>query len=141
MVELTAYPPRVPSPAELAPIEPGIRPVCDALNAIPGVVTLWSCEGHPYRTTPPYVTFTAPQKTAFRIQQQLDHGIRNGQLQYCWWVVATFQDDGSLKFTIEPNDYRLRASTPRLLLLFQIPAWSNSSMQRELQQMAALLAS
>ena len=33
------------APTLSAPIEPGILPVCEVLNAIPGIQTLWSCEG------------------------------------------------------------------------------------------------
>ena len=57
------------SPAARAPIEPGILPVCKALNAIGGIQTVWSCEGHPWRLvlSKPYVMFTAPQDFAFRL--------------------------------------------------------------------------
>lgn len=44
----------------MATIEPGIQPVVDALNAIPGVQTLWSCHGHPMLVPRnPFVSFQA----------------------------------------------------------------------------------
>jgi|GEM_PF-5138719 len=33
------------APTLSAPIEPCILPVCEVLPAIPGIQTLWSCEG------------------------------------------------------------------------------------------------
>lgn len=118
------------------PIEPGILPVCAALNAIPGVETLWSCEGHPYRPSSPYVTFVTSQETAFRIHRLLVCGRDDGRLTYCWWLVANFRDDGSFQYTIKPNDYRLAATSHCLLF----PAWRRNTMNQELERLASLLA-
>lgn len=43
-------------------IDPKIKPVVDALNAIAGIRTLASCQGHSYgiEGKPPYVYFKAP---------------------------------------------------------------------------------
>ena len=71
------------APALSTPIEPGILPVCEVLNAIPGIQTLWSCEGHPERQSPPYVTFIAPQEIAFQVDQLLSPGRGNETLKYC----------------------------------------------------------
>ncbi len=122
------------APALSAPIEPGILPVCDVLNSIPDTHTLWSCEGHPERPSRPYVTFIAPQKTAFKVHQLLSPGGLNGSLEYCWWVMASFRDDGSLQYTIEPNDYRI---LERHWLPFR--RWTNVSMNQELLRLARLL--
>ena len=122
------------APALSAPIEPGILPVCEVLNAIPGIQTLWSCEGHPERQSPPYVTFIGSQETAFQIDQLLSPRWGNGTLKYCWQVVANFRDDGSLQYTIEPNDQRLvrRHCLP-------IRRWSKASMNQELLRLAELI--
>lgn len=91
-------------PAIRAPIEKGIQPVCDALNAISNVRTLWSCEGHPEIPLRPYVTFIAPQAVAFRVSQLINTG---NDLIYAWHVYATFRQDATLQYTIEPNDDRI----------------------------------
>lgn len=42
-----------------SPIDDGVQPICDWLNAVPGVVTHFSCEGHPGQgDTGGYVAFT-----------------------------------------------------------------------------------
>jgi hypothetical protein len=84
-------------------IEKGIRPVCDALNAISGVRTLWSCEGHPHRPSRPYVVFEAPEIVALGIHRALGLGDGGGTLVYCWWLTANFRDNGQLQWCIEPN--------------------------------------
>jgi hypothetical protein len=83
--------------------ERGIRPVCDALNAVPGVRTLWSCEGHPIRESRPYVVFVAPKFFAWRVHRALVLASADGSLKYPWWLNAHFRDNGRLQWCIEPN--------------------------------------
>nr|BAO18874.1 hypothetical protein [Burkholderia sp. M701] len=84
-------------------IERGIRPVCDALNRIEGVRTLWSCEGHPFRLSRPYVVFEAPEPFALRVHRAIEAKHIEGSLNYCWWLTANFRDNGVLQWCIEPN--------------------------------------
>ncbi len=42
------------------PIEPAIKPLCDVLNAVPGVQTIASCQGHICPCSAPYVMFYGP---------------------------------------------------------------------------------
>lgn len=84
-------------------IEQGIRPVCDALNSVPGVRTLWSCEDHPHRPSRPYVVFEAPEGFARQIHCALGPGYGDGSLRYCWWLNGNFRDNGQLQWCIEPN--------------------------------------
>lgn len=84
-----------------AVIEPGILPVCEALNALPEVRTLWSCEGHWGRQLP-YAGFQATADMAEAINRAVS---RAGS--YCWWVVGMFDPEGVLRFSLRPNDYRL----------------------------------
>jgi hypothetical protein len=95
------------SSSTAAIIEPGIRPVCDALNSIPGVVTAYSCEGHWIDGRHPFVIFDAPGDVALRIHRLIGHGYGDGRLKVCWWLQGRFQDDGSMRYIIEPNDYRI----------------------------------
>ena len=88
--------------------EPGIRPVCSALNSLCGVHTLWSCEGHAIRSYRPYVVFVAEQRLAFRIHTAIECGHLSGFLKYCWATSANFRDDGTLQYTTELSDTRLR---------------------------------
>lgn len=91
-------------PGILAPIEPGVRPLCDALNALPDTYTLWSCEGHPERAFEPYVTFMAPQEIAVKLSKAIEC---SPFLKFNWEMSAWFREDGSLQYTVRPNDRRL----------------------------------
>jgi hypothetical protein len=115
-------------------IEIGIQPVCDALNAIDGVITLWSCEGHRLRNAPPYVAFSAPQTTAFLISQMLERYSGRGgeELKYVWVVTASFRDNGSLQYLIKSNDTRVLS--PGLFF-----GWRKRGITAELSRMAKLI--
>lgn len=116
-------------------IEQGIRPVCDALNAIPGVSTKYSCEGHPVYLKRPYVVFAASQELAFRIDRSLGRGRGyNRSLKYCWWITALFQDDGTLSYCLEPNDVRVTGKYS-----WPFPGWWRRSMNRELIRLARVI--
>lgn len=118
-----------------ANIEPGIRPVCDVLNSIPGVVTAYSCEGHWVGNRSPFVMFDAPNVVAFRIHCLLEHGHGDGRLTLCWWLQARFLDDGSMRYIIETNDYRIASDS------WRPSRWSLwRSMNSELRCLADLLA-
>lgn len=113
-------------------IERGIRPVCDALNAIPEVRTLWSCQGHPERPSRPYVVFEAPERVALGVHQALGPGHGDGSLRYCWWLNANFRDNGQLQWCIEPN--------------CRVPRWrylpvARRAIDAELGRLAALIRS
>lgn len=82
-------------------IEPKIRPVCDALNAISDVHTLWSCEGHASRPSRPYVVFEAPETIALQIHRMIGDGHAGGALNYWWNMTANFRDNGQLQWLIE----------------------------------------
>lgn len=123
-------------PAIKAPIEPGVKPVCDALNSIAGVHTLWSCEGHPELPARPYVTFIAPQETALRLSRLLGHGHGDGTLKYCWRLTANFRDDGSLQYTIKQADRRINGDAFRWWWSRQ---WDKRVMKEELANFANLL--
>lgn len=60
----------------------------------------------------PFVMFDAPNDIAFRIHSLLGSGHGNdGSLSLCWWLRALFQDDGSMRYVIEPFDYRLQCGS------------------------------
>ena len=81
------------------------------------------------------MTFIAPQETAFSIHRILGPGRGDGSLKYCWWLNASFQDDGSFQYTLEPNDVRIPGRR-----CWPFPAWRKASMTDELKRLAALLA-
>ncbi|MCM2485649.1 hypothetical protein ACVCIC_01115 [Burkholderia glumae] len=81
-------------------IDAAIRPVCDALNRIPGVRTLWSCGGHALRRSRPYVVFEAPEAFALKINRMLWLE-RHITLTYRWNMTANFKDSGELQWLIE----------------------------------------
>nr|WP_223965201.1 hypothetical protein [Burkholderia diffusa] len=111
-------------------IDGGIRPVCDALNGIEGVRTLWSCEGHPFRPSRPYVVFEASESFALQVHWAIGPGHGDGSLRYVWWLTANFRDNGVLQWCIEPNCH--------------IPRWrylpiARRKVDAELKRLAALL--
>lgn len=122
-------------PAISAAIEPGILPVCEALNSLPDVVTLWSCEGHPDLPCTPYVVFVARQDLAFRIDQLLAPRVGGRVLKYSWRLIASFRPDGSLQYILEPNDVRLQGGW----LSFLRPLFSRKKMDGELRCLAELI--
>lgn len=92
-------------------IEPGILPVCDALNAIPEITTIYSCAGHWSRECSPFVMFDAPNDVALKIHRLLGYGHGDGSLAIVWWMQARFKEDGSLIYIIQTNDYRIPNSS------------------------------
>lgn len=118
-------------------IEPGIRPVCDVLNSMLGVATVYSCEGHWMRGCAPFVMFDAPNEVALRIHRILDSGggHGDGSLSFCWRLHASFQDDGALRYILEPFDVRLPPHKPNVFTQWKV--WSQ--MDAELNRLANLL--
>jgi len=125
------------APAIKAPIEPGVRPLCDALNSLSGVNTLWSCEGHPEDGSRPYATFIAPSEIAFAIHQVVSPLNVAGGLNFIWDLVATFRDDGTIQYTIQPNDYRISEGT--WWRWWSRNRWSRRSMSADLERLAVLV--
>jgi hypothetical protein len=121
--------------AYLASIEPGVQPLCDALNALPGVSTLWSCEGHPDRPSRPYVIFSAPESIAFSLHQKLERGADVDALEFSWWLKAHFDAAGAMQYTIEPNDYRIPGDPWPFRR-----KWNRKGMDQELKRLANLVA-
>lgn len=125
------------APAIKAPIEPGVKSLCDALNALPGVHTLWSCEGHPEDGSRPYATFIAPSETAFAVHRAVSPSNVDGGLEFCWNLTATFRDDSSMQYTIEPNDYRISQGTLRRW--WSAKRWSKKAMAIDVERLAVLI--
>lgn len=125
-------------PAILAPIEPGIGPLCDALNALPDVHTLWSCEGHPDLPARPYVTFIADKDTAFKVHLAIGPNCGKLGLEFNWGMEANFRQDGSMQYTIAPNDYRVSQGTWHRW--WSANRWDRRKMNADLMRLAAIVA-
>lgn len=82
-------------------VESGIRPVCEALNDIPGVATIYSCHGH--RGSNPFVMFYAPLETAHRVHVGLERAWMAEQLAHQWLMTADLYAYPDLRFQITPN--------------------------------------
>lgn len=126
------------APAITASIEPGIKPVCDALNALPSVFTLWSCEGHPEDGSQPYVTFIADTATAFNVHSAIGPDSGKSGLLFCWCLNASFRNDGSMQYTIEPNDYRI--SKHSWQRWWSRRRWNQRLVETDLSRLGALVA-
>lgn len=115
-------------------IEPDIRPVCDVLNAIEDVKTVYSCEGHMSRLSRPFVMFDAPPDIALKIHRLLGYGHGDGTLKLNWCMTSRFQDDGSMRYIIEPNDFRVPFD------IWSIKSWTLwLDMKNELDRLSNLL--
>lgn len=133
------YPGYAPdNPSINTPIEPGIKPLCDALNGLPGVHTLWSCEGHPSDGADPYVVFVANQAIAFKVDSAIAAGREKTGLHFVWWTTANFREDGSLQYTIRAEDYRVK-KTP-FWHFWPLPRWNQRAMVKDLARLAELVA-
>lgn len=107
------YPGYTPDNASInTSIEQGVKPLCNALNSLPGVFTIWSCEGHPDRHARPYVVFVTDHSTAFGIHCAIQARPGLG-LRFNWGVTASFREDGSLQYVLEPHDYRVSVGSWR----------------------------
>lgn len=115
---------------EFIRVEPGIQPLCDALNAVEGIVTLYSCEGHPRRPARPYVSFRAEVEVAYWIQEAIK-SCRN-RLAYNWWITGHFNDKGAWVYCLEPNDVRFS----RPLRFGFLPNWRRERVDLDLRQIA-----
>lgn len=117
-------------------IEPGIRPVCDVLNAIPGVRTVYSCEGHINGVSQPYVMFEAPVDVALKIHNMLGiGGHADGTLIFYWWIYHRFhENEGKVRYILEPLDFRIPLSP------WSIKSWLlRLKIKDELKQLAKLI--
>lgn len=90
----------------LGVIDARIAPLVDAMNQIPLIHTVASCEGHRdwfFLYLPPYVLFRTTLEMAGSIERTLrscDDAISSVCLNYYWEVAATFDESGELKYTL-----------------------------------------
>lgn len=116
-------------------IEPGIRPLVDALNGWHEFETFASCEGHVWRQLDPYVAFRivegSPFGAALETLETLSwktHLAAASRLSYFWELQAWFHPDGGLAFAI-----RAPALRDRLW-------WRRSAVRRDIRTLAVLWA-
>ncbi len=132
------YPGYKPSnPSINTAIEPGIRPLCDALNSRPGVYTIWSCEGHPSIGSVPYVIFVSDQESAFEVDFLISANPEHLGLHFVWRTTANFRDDGSLQYTIQPHDCRVLDGA--WWRFWPLPRWNQQLMAKDLARLAELI--
>jgi len=58
-------------------------------------------------------------------------------LEFCWNLTATFRDDSSMQYTIEPNDYRISQGTLRRW--WSAKRWSKKAMAIDVERLAVLI--
>lgn len=125
------------NPSINTPIERGVKPLCDALNGLPGVHTIWSCEGHPSEGGTPFVILVTDQATAFKVSSVIEVDGDTTGLHFYWGMTATFREDGSLQYTIRPDDYRIPDGA--WWRLWPLPRWSQRVMLNDLGRLAELV--
>lgn len=84
-------------------IEPGIRPLVDAMNATGVFWTVASCEGHRWSGERPYVYFVAPPEAVSWLGGRLEQDALSPKplLNYYWKVTGHFTSDGDIRFALE----------------------------------------
>lgn len=118
----------MPLPRMSDEIEAGIRPVCDALNALPGVKTTASCEGHVYGWLPPrnvsapYVCFAAPSRVATLIGRALELAPYCGQPVLCggWRLEGGYTPKLEWRWTIRAGNIHPRKFASECLNLARL---------------------
>lgn len=86
-------------------IEPKISPLVDALNALPGVRTIASCQGHVTRISRPYVYFHCPPAVAEAMAARLhDLNMQDDTLSYWWHLTGAFNGEHRLCFSLKAPD-------------------------------------
>lgn len=117
------------------PVEPGIFPLCEALNACAEIKTQYSCEGHPLAGMPPYVVFSTDLHHARKLQLEMDTGHLRERLKYCWQITGYFENTTNWLYCISANDIRL-TRPPHFGI---IPRWRRSEMDVELLTMTNIV--
>lgn len=84
-------------------IEPGIRPLVDAMNATGVFWTVASCEGHRWRGERPYVYFVAPPEAVSWLGGSVEQDAltQKPTLNYYWTVTGHFTSNGDIRFALE----------------------------------------
>ena len=94
-------------------IEPAIKPLVDSLNAISGISTVASCEGHFYGGAP-YVYFNASVQIAASIERLLREAAIKNQpaLMTEWSLDGMFNENYELAFCLRSPEYNRRTNNP-----------------------------
>lgn len=90
-------------------IDEKIRPQVDALNAVPGVETIASCEGHYSPGDTPYVWFSAPLPFVQALAKVLRDAPEQGIVHAGWHVTGAFDQDYRMKFELRAASYEREA--------------------------------
>jgi hypothetical protein len=81
-------------------IEAKILPLVEALNAIDGVCTIASCQGHFPRISDPYVFFSCSPRQAEAFAKRLDKIQLQGNLHHWWRLTGEFDGESRLCFVL-----------------------------------------
>lgn len=88
-------------------VEPGIEPLVDAINAIPGAQVIYSCEGHittlfgASAMPRPFVIFKADQEVARAINCHVFQSWADPNVRAYWDMEARFRrEDGNLQWSL-----------------------------------------
>lgn len=94
---------------EYQQLDPKIAPLVAALNQLPTVNTIASCQGHAFgRVEPPYVYFNADHKLVTRLITPLRQCYLEGRLHHSWEITAMFNEQATLCWTLSSPYYDQR---------------------------------
>lgn len=90
-------------------LDPKIAPLVNALNQLPSVSTIASCQGHAFgRIEPPYVYFNADHELVASFITQLRQCYLDGHLHHSWEITAMFNHQITLCWTLSSPYYDQR---------------------------------
>lgn len=90
-------------------IDEKIRPLVDVLNALEGVETVASCEGHCSPGDTPYVYFKAPVAFARTLAKELREAPEQGMVHAGWEITSVFNENYQLAFSLRSARHEMEA--------------------------------
>ncbi|MDT7518611.1 hypothetical protein RAE19_07810 [Rhodoferax sp. TBRC 17660] len=94
-------------------IDPGIKPLVDAMNATGVIKTIASCQGHASYGMPPYVYFNSTVEVAGLIERQLRKSKIDSAISFGgdWTIQGMFDEHCELRFILYSPFYHERSET------------------------------
>ncbi|HHY0497216.1 hypothetical protein JL857_20760 [Vibrio parahaemolyticus] len=134
--ELTTAPKEQRS-REYDQLDPKIAPLVAALNQLPTVNTIASCQGHAFgRIEPPYVYFHADPKLATQLNILLRQYYEERLLLHSWELTAMFNGQETLCWTLSSPYYNQRFATTGFYCL----GWHRGRVDQDLKVLIDLIS-
>ncbi|NOI26805.1 hypothetical protein [Vibrio mediterranei] len=118
-------------------IAPKIAPLVSALNQLPGVETIASCQGHACgRIEAPYVYFKADNDIVTGIMTLLRQHYQRGELHHSWELTGMFNHQSELCWSLSSPYYYRRFAASSVITL----GWHRDKVDHDLQTLTQLIS-